>query len=365
MAAGTESQGNTTPGRMHAAVLHGPRDLRIEDRAVPEPGPGEVVAEVSHCGICGTDLHMVVEGWGQPGSVGGHEWSGTVVAVGPDVGSLEVGSQIVGGSLSCRQCAPCRTHRPSLCERRGPVGTGGIGAIDGAFAHYVRAAAHTVVPVPDGLDLRTAALAEPLAVALHAVTLSGVGPGDRVLVTGAGPIGALVVVALVGRGVTDIVVSEPRPERQELARRLGASVVEPGSLEIITIVEPHRIVDEPFDAVIECSGKSVAMDAGLCQLRRGGTLVLVGTGIDGPHFDPNRILLNELIVTGAFEYDEDGIEEALSLLAGGLDVSPLLTDDDVPLAGLLRAMEDLADGRRTGKVLVSPTLTRPTPSEAP
>lgn len=337
---------------MPAAVLYGPRDLRIEQRDVPTPGDGEIVAEVSHCGVCGTDLHMVVEGWGRPGSVGGHEWSGRVVAVGAGVHTITVGTAVVGGSTSCGDCAPCRGHRPSLCEARAVAGQD---SPDGAFALFVKADQHTVIPVPDGLDLRTAALAEPLAVSLHAVTQSGVGPGARVLVTGAGPIGALTIVALRARGVSDVVVSEPRAERQELARRLGATVVDPETLETITIVEPHRIVDDPFDAVIECSGKSGAMDAALCQLRRGGTLVLVGTGIDSPSFDPNRILLNELVVTGAFEYDAGGIDEALRLLAGGdLDVGPLLRTDDVPLEGLLAAMEDLAAGRIAGKVLVSP-----------
>ena len=130
-------------------------------------------------------------------------------------------------------------------------------------------------------------------------------------------------------------VSEPRPERQHLARELGATVIEPDSLELLTIVEPHRIVDEPFDAVLECSGKRIAMETGLCQLRRGGTLVLVGTGIDAPRFDPNRVLLDELLVTGAFEYDDGGIGRPCGCWPAASTVAPLLAGADVDLGGLL------------------------------
>jgi len=107
--------------------------------------------------------------------------------------------------------------------------------------------------------------------------------------------------------------------------------------------------------VLECSGKRAAMEAGLAQLVRGGTLVLVGAGIDPPHFDPNRILLNELVVTGAFNYDAGGFEEALALLASGdLPVDELLEPEVVRLDGLLDAMVGLAEGRLAGKVLVRP-----------
>ena len=341
---------------MPAAVLHGTGDLRIEPRPVPEPGPTDVVVEVSHCGICGTDLHMVVEGWGRPGSIGGHEWSGRVVEVGSGVGDLSIGDAVVGGPPpGCGGCAPCRAGRTCLCLGRSQPGGGGP---DGAFARYVRADQRAVVPVPAGLDLRTAALAEPLAVALHAVSRSGAAPGSRALVTGAGPIGALAVVALCARGITDIVVSEPNPQRRDLARRLGASVVHPTELEVPSIAEPSRVVDGAFDVALECSGKAGAMEAACGQLVRGGTMVLVGTGIAAPRFDTNRILLNELVVTGAFEYDDGGIAEALDLLATGrADVSQLVEPDDRPLDGLLSAMNDLAAGRIAGKVLVSPNGT--------
>lgn len=358
---------------MRAAVLQGPGDVRVEELPVPECRHHELVARVSHCGICGTDLHMMMDGWGRPGSTGGHEWSGIVAAVGADVTDFEAGDRIVGGPARvCGHCPGCAAGRPSLCHTRD------VTAQDdrsGAFAEYVRIDARSAVRIPPELDLRHAALAEPLAVALHAVTqatrpyrvrersrmrtdrqperISDRGP--RVLVSGAGPIGTLTVAALRARGVDDITVSEPRPVRQRLASKLGASVVDPSDLEQISIAEPHRIVDQPFDAVIECSGKAEAAATGLCQLARGGTLVLVGTGMAPLAFDPNRILLNELDITGAFEYDEGGFAEALSLLSSGAVPADVLVEpDDVGLDAMVGALSGLTNGDIAGKVLVAP-----------
>ena len=181
-------------------------------------------------------------------------------------------------------------------------------------------------------------------------------PGRRVLVMGAGPIGALAIAALRALGVDDVTCAEPSPVRRTLAAAVGATeVVHPDELVVPSIAEPGLIVDRAVDVVLECSGKRVAMEAGLAQLARGGTMVLVGSGIDAPSFDPNRILLNELIVTGAFLYDHDGLATALDLLAAGrLPVDALLEAGDVGLDGLLEAMVDLAEGRRAGKVLVRP-----------
>ena len=346
---------------MRAAVLHGRGDLRIEARPVPHPAGRHVLVEVSHCGVCGTDLHLVLEGWGRPGSVGGHEWSGRVSAVGPDVERFAPGDAVVGGPMpGCGDCPPCREGRVALCEARdAPDALGG----DGAFADYVCVDEQALVPVPDGLDLRTAALAEPLAVALHAVSRAAPEPGRRALVCGAGPIGLLAVLALRARGVdaADIKVSEPNPTRQQLAASLGAGeVVTPDQLDVPSIAEPRRLVADRVDVALECSGRASAMQAACAQLGPGGRLVLVGSGIEPPRFDPNRILLNELVVTGAFEYDAGGIGEALDLLASGVvDARAVVEPDDVDLDGLLGALEGLVAGKVTGKVLVAPHAGTP------
>lgn len=342
------------PESMTAAVLLGPG--RVDVRAVPTPavGPGDVLVAVDLCGICGSDLHMVLEGWARPGTWQGHEWVGTVVAVGDAVSRWSPGDRVVGGPTApCGTCRACVADRPALCDARDDAGTDDP---DGAFATYKLATPEELLALPAGLDPRAAALAEPLAVALHAVHLGGVEPGMRVLVLGAGPIGALAMAAMRAMGVDDLRCVEPSPLRRELAAAVGArEVVVPDDLEVPSIAEPHRIVDGAVDVVLECSGKATAMEAGLAQLVRAGTLVLVGAGIEPPRFDPNRILLNELVITGAFTYDAGGFGEALELLSSGaLPVEALLEPGAVSLDGLIDAMRDLAEGRIAGKVLVRP-----------
>lgn len=327
--------------------------LEVEERPLPDPGPTEVLLEVSHCGVCGTDLHMVMEGWGRPNSIGGHEYSGRVAALGSEVRGWKIGDRVVGGAEpGCGSCGPCLSHRPGLCEKRASPG---MDEFQGAFAQYVKLGASQALRAPDGLGLREAALAEPLAVALHAITLGAVVSGARVLVTGAGPIGALTLAALRVRGVEDVCVSEPLPLRRRLALELGASgVVEPAALEVPPM--PFTQVEQAYDVAFECSGSPDAFESALAQLRPTGRLVIVGSGMHRPQLDTNRILLNELSVTGAYCYDENGVEDALVLLASGrLPTDLLIEAEDVPLEGLGDAMRRLIDGRLGAKVMVAPS----------
>ncbi len=328
------------PVVMASAIYTRPGEVVLEERPVPEPGPGQVLVEVGHCGICGSDIHMILEGWGTPGRVEGHEWSGVVSAVGPDVERWSRGDKVVGGpSPRCGHCRRCREGQPSQCENRGRSMSEGP-ALDGAFAEYVLVDARQLLAVPDGLSSRAAALAEPLAVALHGITRAHIVEGDSVMVIGAGPIGALSVAVLVARGVGPITVVEPGESRRHLAAELGAdTVLDPGDLEVFPQWEPERIAEGAVDVVLECSGKKVAMEAGFCRLRRGGRMVMVGAGIEAPTFDPNRMLLNELTVCGSFVYDADGFDRALELLASdGFPLDALIAPDDVPLDRLVDTM---------------------------
>lgn len=342
------------PERMVAAVLRAPGRLAVEEVPVPAVGDGEVLVAVELCGVCGSDLHMVLDGWGERGGWPGHEWTGRVAAVGAGVTRWGLGDAVVGGpSVRCGTCPACRAGRPSLCATRESPGRG---PEHGAFATYKLAAADELLPRPADLAPRAAALAEPLAVALHGITRSGIGPGQRALVLGAGPIGALTIAALRALGVDDVACAEPGERRRALAGAVGATAVRhPDALEVPTIAEPGRVVADAFDVVLECSGRAAAMEAGLAQLARGGALVLVGAGMEAPRFDPNRILLNELVVTGAFTYDAGGFERALTLLSSGaVPVDDLLEPEVVRMDGLLDAMRGLAEGRLAGKVLVRP-----------
>ena len=211
----------------------------------------------------------------------------------------------------------------------------------------------SIVRVPPGVSLRAAALAEPLAVALHGLTQGRVRADQRLLITGTGPIGTLSIAAAQARGVTEIVVSEPHPRRRALAEKLGAVTVEPDELSVPAY--PGSMVDEPFDVALECSGRPSAMEAALGQLKHAGTLVLVGAGIEYPRLNTSRILLNELVITGAFVYDHDGFERTLELLADpSFPTDALIEADDVPLDGILEAIQKLGSGDLAAKVMIVP-----------
>ncbi|MFP8878123.1 MAG: alcohol dehydrogenase catalytic domain-containing protein [Myxococcota bacterium] len=345
-------QSASVPPSMKVAIYRGRGEIDVESTSTPTLAADDVLLRISHCGICGTDLHLVMDGWGRPNTTGGHEYSGEVVALGSAVTGWEIGDAAVGGpGPRCGICEGCLAHRPSLCDASG---TPGANDELGAFAEFKRVPAAQLIRIPDGLSLRDAALCEPLAVALHGITQSGIAAGQRALITGAGPVGTLTLAALRAKGVDDVTVSEPAQSRRDLARSIGAtSVIEPDVIEIPPM--PFTVVDNAYHVAFECSGKAVALRGALAQLKKGGTLVILGTGMEQPALDGNRVLLNELTVTGAYNYDENGFAEALELLASGrLAVDRLVDGRDVPLEGLISSMRSLVAGEIAGKVLVRP-----------
>jgi threonine dehydrogenase-like Zn-dependent dehydrogenase len=223
---------------------------------VPRPGPDQLVVRVHSCGICGSDIHQLRDGWGfQPGAVAGHEWSGTS----PPWATT---SRLVGGRArrrrlvgpKCGTCRRCLEGKPSQCENRHSAITDRAGRRRLRRVHP--GAGGGVLRLPEGLSARHAALAEPLAVALHGITRSGVAPGDTVMVIGAGPIGALSMAALPRWASTDITVVEPargpapagrRPRGDRGHRPLRArDVFPPGS--------PRSMSSRAVHVVLECSG---------------------------------------------------------------------------------------------------------------
>ena len=341
------------PPTMPAAVYAGDGVVEVHDIPVPALHEQGAIVEVSHCGICGTDLHFVLERMGRKGAVFGHEWAGTVVALGPNAQTdVALGATVVAADRpGCGHCRACRAGRPSVCvERATPNFFGGTGA----FTRYKHVDASSLLPLPAGVSLRDAALTEPLAVAMHARTLSGAQPGDRVLVTGAGPVGTLMVAVLKAAGVDDITVSEPAPRRRERAAALGATVVTPDALPRAPMGRP---VDEPFTIAFECSGRAAAAEAALDQLDRAGMFVFLGTGSDAPKVNHNRVIILEQTLIGSYNYDEQGFRNALELIASGrLPLDLLIEPDDVPLDQVGRAMEQLGAGELAAKALVVPRV---------
>ena len=335
---------------MRAAVYRRLGQLEVVDAPVPVLEPRDALVEVAYCGVCGTDLHMVLDGWGAPDTVFGHEWAGRVAAVGAEA-RIDVGTPVVGRPwIECGDCQSCRDGRPALCARRPLAGADDYHS--GGFARYLAADHRNLTAVPEGLSLRHAAYAEPLAVAMHAITRADVQPGGRAMVFGCGPIGAAAAAVLVSRDI-DVTVVEPQERRRALARRLGADTRRPEELDAPG--HPGQVPAGAVGWVFEASGARQAAQAGLAQLAHGGTMVLVGTGLDYPRLDTSRVILNELVVTGAYEYDPDGMAAALALIASGrLPMDTLLEPEPVGLDGLLDVMGRLRSGETAGKVLVKP-----------
>jgi 2-desacetyl-2-hydroxyethyl bacteriochlorophyllide A dehydrogenase len=335
-----------TGSRLSALVCHEDGTLLVEEQPIPELGPRDALLRISHCGICGTDLHFVSGRVEHEAVVLGHEYSGVVVAVGADVENWAPGDRVVGGpGLGCQACPQCLAGMPHLCR----TGQHRGGARNGSWATYRLVDAGQLFGVPDDLDLRTAALAEPVGIALRAVRRSGAAPGDRVLVTGVGSIGMMAVAILADVGA-EVVVSEPSANRRARAQKIGASqALEPDAVQTF----------EPYAAVIECSGRPEVMEQAIGSLERGGTLVLVGLGSGArPALDATRLTLWEATVTGSLDYSRAEFADAIALLASGrLPIADLIEPDDVPLDGVADVVPRLACGEIAGKVLVAPDAT--------
>ncbi len=338
---------------MPAAVYVGGGRVEVEQVPRPEPGPDEVLVEIAECGICGSDLHMVLERYAKPGAILGHEWSG-LVADAPRGSRWSVGDRVVGNAApGCGHCRPCRRGRPSVCRNRPAADFDGY---RGAFCTYKSVAADSLLRIPDSLPTRVAALTEPIAITLHAVRLAEVHPDDRILVTGAGPVGLLLVAVLRAQGISDITVSEPSPLRRRQALNVGAArVIAPDSLESPPVMRPAT---DPYAVVFECSGNASAIEAAFGQLDYAGTLVIVGTGFEPPRINQNRMIILELQVIGAYNYDDEGFQSAVELLADArLPFDSLIEPESIPLSEVMTAMELLSRGEIASKVMVQPGLS--------
>jgi L-iditol 2-dehydrogenase len=302
-----------------AAVLHEPGDIRIEERPTPEPGPREVLVEITSVGVCGSDVHYYEHG--RIGShvvraplILGHESAGRVVALGEGATKHAEGDRVtLEPGVPCGRCRECRAGRYNLCA---DVVFFGTPPVDGAFARYVTIHEDFAFALPDGLSDDVGALMEPLSVGIWACRKAGVSAGDRVLVTGAGPIGLLAMQVAVAFGATQVEISDVNERRLELATRTGAT----GAL------RAGRDDPSEADALIECSGHPAALQAGIAALRPAGTAVLVGMGPGESGEVPLALIQGrEIWVTGTFRY-ANTYPTAIALAATGrVDLDAIIT----------------------------------------
>jgi 2-desacetyl-2-hydroxyethyl bacteriochlorophyllide A dehydrogenase len=331
---------------MRAAFCTAPRTLELRDLAPPVAGPGDVVVAVHACGICGSDLHYYCGAAKPPLVAMGHEICGRVEE--PGASGLAVGAAVVVEPiLSCGRCDRCRAGEPNLCPRVRILGN----RAPGGLAERVVVPADIVYDVPEVLDLDTAMLTEPLAVAVHAADLAAIAPGERVLVLGAGVIGLLAAYAAAARGAA-VTVSGRYAHQRTAAVALGASEVVGADAE--TIVETSAAA--PPDVVLESVGGTAAtLDLGLKVVRPGGRIVALGLFTQPIALHPLRFLMKEVRVVSSMTYrrgPEPDFRRALALLARDRDrLAPLITHR-VPLDDVARGFAIAAD-KQSGALKVA------------
>jgi len=349
---------------MQALRWHGRNDLRLDETAdLDEATSGHAIVEVAYCGICGTDLHEYLHGpnmirmdahpltGAMPPVTLGHEMSGTVVMMTGSEAGIEPGVRVVvDACIRCGICRWCRRGEYHLCAKGGSLGL----AADGGFAQYVEVPLENLHPVPDGVPDDIAAMAEPLAVGLHAAKRGQVQPGDNVLVLGAGPIGIAALLGAQMAGAAAVYVSEPLEARAEQALGFGATeVFDPAVVDTRREVFVRTARIGP-DVVIDATGRPELVDLAVRTTRRGGRVVIAGISDSELRLDLRQIVLYERSICGSLGYNFD-IPRVLDLMATGrLDVRPLLSGVR-PLSAGVEVFEELAADRgQYLKVLLTP-----------
>jgi len=308
---------------MKAAVFYGPGDLRIEERLLPQIGPGQVLIRVAACGICGTDYHIYHgEFQTRPPVIIGHEFSGQVAAIGHRVEDLAPGDRVtVDPNTSCGMCRPCRRGQTNLCENNSAVGV----MRDGGFAEFCVVPQEQCHLLPRSVSLLQGAMTEPLACCVHGIDLASVRPGDTVVVIGGGAIGQMLAQLARLRGAARLVLSEPIPDRREMALSLGVDVaIDPLNDDPLA---PGGTLEGGADVVIEAVGSVPTSNQAIEWAAPGATVLWFGVTPPGQvvPVDPNLIFRKELTIRGAL-INPHTHERALALLASGqIRVESLIT----------------------------------------
>jgi (R,R)-butanediol dehydrogenase / meso-butanediol dehydrogenase / diacetyl reductase len=349
---------------MRAAVYHGPHDIRIEQVPEPgQPGPEELLITVSRAAICGTDSsewqhgpHMIPLEQQHPASghrgplVLGHEFTGRVLVAGDAVNSVAVGERVVcGAGVSCGECAWCRAGRTNLCASYYTLGL----STDGGLAEQVRAPASICRTVPDALADDAAAIAQPLAVGIHALNRGGVSAGDSVVVIGVGGIGALVVGAAVRRRPGLLVAVDIDPARLAAATALGADETIDARDGDVAEAVLALTGGDGADVVIEACGVPTGPTTAVHATRRGGRVVIIGLQPKPPSVDLYDAALREVeLVTTVAHVCSTDLPEALEVLADS-DLATSVTEKTIILEALVEeGIVPLAEGRASGKIVV-------------
>ncbi|MBB3052551.1 L-idonate 5-dehydrogenase [Prauserella isguenensis] len=332
---------------MKGLFIHGAEDMRLEDVAAPEPGDGEVLLRVRYVGICGSDLHYYFHGKNGENLVRepfapGHEFSALVEA--DPSGEWSPGTPVTVHPARYGSPVAGIEDRPHLWPGGDYLGSAAdFPHRQGAAAEYVLVEKSMLRGLPDGLSLRDAALAEPLGVALHALTIAGDDLAGRAVVLGAGPVGLLTVAALVARGVEHVAVGDVQESALDRARSLGARET--------FLIGRDEVPTTSYPVVFECSGVPASLTQAVASASRGGVVVQVGMLADtaiGVNLAP--LVSKELHLRGTFRFSTE-IDEAVDLLAAHPTIAGVVTHV-LPASEAVEAFATAKDSAASGKVLI-------------
>jgi (R,R)-butanediol dehydrogenase/meso-butanediol dehydrogenase/diacetyl reductase len=327
---------------MRAIEVGEDRLLRVIERPSPQPGPGQVAVEVAFCGICGSDLHFRdVPALFPAGTVPGHEFSGSIGALGEGVEGWSAGDRVcVLPFAQCGECAACRAGTEQVCATAIANGVGLGTGRPGGYAERVVVDARMLFALPEAVDDRAGTLVEPLAVAARARARARTEPGDVLTVIGAGPIGLLTALVARERG-SEVVVSR-NPARVRRAEQLGLATVTPE--DAVAVAQAGA---QPA-AVLECAGTGSALALALELVAPLGRVVIVGVAPEPFALDAIPVIFKEVEIRGSFIYGRDDFDSAIGLLAA----------DRIPSAAVIDAVVGLESAEETFRSLTSPSNRR-------
>ncbi|MEO8538018.1 MAG: L-idonate 5-dehydrogenase [Betaproteobacteria bacterium] len=338
---------------MLACLIHAKEDLRVEPRDMPAAGAGEVLLKLGAGGICGSDLHYYFEGRNgnfvvREPLIPGHEASAVVADIGPGVTRVKVGDKVaVSPSHACGRCEGCREGREQLCSQMRFLGSASrFPHVQGMFQEYFVMGERQCYPVGGDISLGELAFAEPLAVGLHAVNRGGGLLGKSVLITGAGTIGCITVLAARLAGARQVTVSDILDRPLAQARTVGADTTLHAARDAEALATPQ------FDVCYEVSGSFAALKTCVAAVKRGGVVVQVGTLPHEPlPFVVNEVMAKEIDLRGAFRWGIEFDWAVDYLSTRRIDVRPLLSGQ-YPLQEAVAAFHAAADKNNSTKVQV-------------
>jgi (R,R)-butanediol dehydrogenase / meso-butanediol dehydrogenase / diacetyl reductase len=335
---------------LRAAYYEGQRTMRVGACNPVEPAAGEVQLQVSHCGICGSDLHLFhgeMDHRLHPPQVIGHEMSGVVAAVGEGVEGFAAGDAVTVRPLNpCGECPACRAGHSHICQHLKFIGIDAPGALQARWT----VPAHTLHRLPASLPLKRAALVEPLSVACHDVRLGKVQSGEYVVVQGGGPIGVLIGCVARDAGAR-VMIAEVNSFRLGLIRELGFEAYNPREVDVAGIVVTQTD-GAGADVIFEVSGSAAGAESMTALARTRGRIVIVAIFAEAPKVNLFQFFWRELRLLGARVYEPQDFEQAIRLaVSGRLPLDRLITEEQ-SLDGVDAAFRRLEAGGDVMKILI-------------